>query len=462
MCRAMAMRDDAHKAHRIAGWLTDITQGKMVDALTGLSNRISLIERIESCLERIKRKASRGLAVLFIDLDDFKLINDSMGHEAGDLFLKEIAQRLNSNLRQATSLTARLGGDEFAILLEDIESWEIAANVAKRMQAQLRAPILVRGQSIYPGLSIGISFTDDESKSSADLLRESDTAMYQAKASGKGGFQLFDPQMQHETRRKLCLESELRAALEKRQFVLYYQPIIDFNTGRMSACEALLRWRHPEKGIVSAGEFIETAEGSSLIITLGEFVLDEACRQIAVWKDCLSLNEVICNVNVSRKQLKHLEFGNTLKESLNTHNVHPQKLQLEITESALFDIRGNSQQLLKDIQSTGTKIALDDFGTGQSSLACLHTLPLDTLKIDRSFVNEMLQNSRSEAIVRAIVTLAHGVGLSICAEGIETQEQHEFLKQLECSTGQGYLIGKPMPPRELEKFASIVNALPSS
>ena len=453
LCRAMAIREKSDRAHRIAGWLTDITQGKMVDALTGLSNRGSFLERLKSCLERLVQKRSSGFAVLFIDLDNFKLINDSHGHDVGDEYLKMISSRIQNKLRSEGSMAARMGGDEFTITVEDIADCKPAQLVAKRIFDAVSQPIRIENQTLFPSISVGISYTNDGSSTAEDLLREADTAMYQAKAQGKSGIQVFDPAMQLQVKNRLRIESELRQAIELKQFVLHYQPIIDMRSGTMVAFEALVRWNHPERGLIGPVEFIQIAEETSLVIQMGEFVLQEACRQMAAW---IKLNpqfkNTTCNVNVSRKQLKCFEFANQLQQALNRNQLSPENIQLEITESSLFDNRGNSQKLLAEIQESGVRIALDDFGIGQSSLACLHELPLDTLKIDRSFVAPMLKNKRSEAIVKAIVTLSEGLGLSLVAEGVEEESQRDFLISLGCEIAQGYLFAKPMPAEELPSF----------
>ena len=460
LCRGMAMRGKDGRAHRIAGWLSDITQGKMVDGLTGLSNRNSFAERIESCIKRVKRNPELGFAVLFIDLDNFKLINDSHGHDVGDEFLKVIAQRLQASIRQQGSLVARIGGDEFTITVEDIPNCEPAKHVSNRIVESIAEPIRIANQTIFPSMSIGISFSKDANTSVEDVIREADTAMYQAKSNGKGCYQVFDPSMHKKVQDRLRIDSEMRDGISKNEFENYYQPIVDMETGRVVALEALLRWNHPTRGLVGPAEFIQVAEETSLIVTLGDIVLSQTCRQLVQWKSQNAVfSDVTCNVNLSRAQLKNVNFKSILYRALQESNLDPKDLQLEITESSLFDNRSNATQLLTEIRKQGIRIALDDFGTGYSSLACLHQLPLDTLKIDRSFVSQMLSDNRSESIVRAIIMLAEGLQLKVCAEGIETIEQQQYLAALECPLAQGYFFARPMPAEAFYKFCVEQNKL---
>ncbi|MEM7453217.1 MAG: EAL domain-containing protein [Planctomycetota bacterium] len=451
--RGMAVRDQDGVAHRFAGSLTDITENKTADPLTGLPNRVQFMDRLQRCIEVARRDLSKSFAVLFLDLDNFKLINDSYGHEVGDQYLKTIAARLIETTRRGESLVARLGGDEFTLTVEDIDSPQPALAVAKRVLRILSAPVRIENQEIYPGISMGISFAEFPDRSAEDVLREADTAMYEAKSSGGKCFKVFDPVMQQQARKRLNTENELRRSIENNEFIVFYQPLIDLKSGLMCGYESLVRWNHPERGVLSPFEFIDVAEETGLIIPIGNFVLEESCRQLMKWRNQSdAFDDIRCSVNLSRVQLHHFECVNWIESAIEKTGIDAASLTLEITESSILDRSGRPAETLERLGDLGLTIALDDFGTGYSSLSCLHELPIDVLKIDRSFVREMLTSSQSEAIVRVILTLADGLKLKVVAEGIEEETQHGFLKSLDCQVGQGYLYGKPMPARELFEF----------
>lgn len=445
LCRGIAVRNDSGAAQRLAGSLTDITEGKVADALTGLPNRVLFKERINRCVLKHTRDPEYKFALLYLDLDNFKLVNDSLGHDFGDRLLVAISRRLEGSVRICEALVSRLGGDEFAVLLEGISSEQDAVRVAERILKSVSAPISVgKGREIFATLSVGISFCDGASDG-AEMLQAADTAMYEAKSRGKSGYQVFNPAMKADATQRLETEHQIRQALESDEFDLHYQPIIDAQSGRLHGFEALSRWNHPDRGLVSPSEFIPIAEETGLIVPIGEWVLHEACRQMVEWKSKNELfSDLVVSVNIASRQLHHPEFYYGICNTLHETGLDPAHLRLEVTESTMMQSEEVSTPLLSCLRELGVKVAIDDFGTGYSSLANLHQLSLDTVKIDRSFVDKMRLSPKNRAIVGTIVTLANRLNFDVVAEGVETVEQFETLRALGCEYVQGFLFSPPV------------------
>jgi diguanylate cyclase (GGDEF)-like protein/PAS domain S-box-containing protein len=448
LCRGMAVRADGGNAHRIAGSMRDITNGKFADAVTGLPNRILLCERVQARLNGFSADPTQSFAILYLDLDNFKLINDTLGHDAGDRLLTAVARRLERVTRSGQSLVARLGGDEFAILINNVASKAELDNFAERLLQNFASPFSPGGgaREVFATVSIGISMASDRCKRAEDMLREADTAMYKAKAQGKACYRTFDPEMQENVSYRLRLESQLRRALDRREFVLNYQPLVSLPGGEVIGFEALIRWQHPKLGLVSPAEFIPIAEETGLIVPIGQWVLETACDQLVAWKrEFPHKQDLQMAVNVSRRQMRHTNLLKDVTAILGTTGIQSGDLKLEITEGTIMDDPEQGAKLLGELRDRGVKIAIDDFGTGYSSLACLHSLPLDTLKIDQSFVARMTGSGDSLAIVRTILRLAESFGFDVVAEGIETENQHNMLSSMHCHFGQGYLYSPPLP-----------------
>jgi diguanylate cyclase (GGDEF)-like protein/PAS domain S-box-containing protein len=447
LVRGLAIRDAQGRATRFAGSLTDITGGKVSDALTGLPNRILFIDRLGRAVERRKRHGETLYAVLFLDLDRFKVVNDSLGHAIGDQLLIALARRLEQCLRTSDTCArlggeqtiARLGGDEFTILLDDISQVGDALRVADRIQKTLARPFLLGGQEVFTSASIGIAIGTREYDTAEAVLRDADTALYRAKALGKARYEVFDTEMRNRAVARLQLETDLRRAIERNEFRLYYQPIVSLVTGHVSGVEALLRWPHWERGLVYPADFIPVAEETGLIVPMGEWALREACRQLAEWHACVETAvPLTMAVNLSGRQFLQPDLAGRIERILAETGVAASSLKLEITESTIIENMAQIVELLLQLKELGVKVAIDDFGTGYSSLSYLQRLPIDSLKVDRSFVSCMTRDGME--IVRAIVGLAHNLGLDVVAEGVETPEQLSQLQLLGCEFGQGYLF----------------------
>lgn len=415
------------------------------DSLTGLPNRALFMDRLEHALARAERRED-SVAVLFLDLDNFKVINDSLGHEAGDQLLMEVSERLLYCLRPEDTV-ARLGGDEFTILVEDISEARGAIQIADRITEVLQLPFKIKDREVFVTTSLGIAISASGENLADDLLRDADTAMYQAKNKGKARYKVFDAAMNARAIQRLELENDLRRALSRKEFRVYYQPKVELASGRITAFEALVRWEHPERGLVLPNEFIPLAEETGLIIPLGRWVLEESCRQARKWQEQYpEYRSLIMCVNISERQLQHHKLSQEVAQILNETGLDPASLDLEITENVLMgDVHANIP-VFQELKSLGVKLAIDDFGTGYSSLAHLKRFPVDYLKIDRSFVSGLGKDPKDAAIVTAIVTLAHTLGLGVVAEGIETAEQLKFLREIRCDLGQGYYFATPLPP----------------
>ncbi|MDC0835881.1 EAL domain-containing protein [Geitlerinema sp. CS-897] len=413
------------------------------DGLTGLPNRNFLMERLDLALKRSKRYRSFQFAVLFLDLDNFKVVNDSLGHCVGDELLLAVGELLQQCVRE-TDLVARLGGDEFVILLEDIEGIEGAVRVAERVLEALRSPVRVAGREVFTSTSVGIAAGTRDRNNPEDLLRDADLAMYRAKHGGRGQYAIFDPAMHFQVVQRLHLENDLRRALENEEFVLYYQPIVFLETHILRGFEALIRWQHPRRGIVSPGEFIPIAEDTGLIEPMGRWILQAACQQLAAWQTQFPERSIKIGVNLSARQL-HEGLLQQLEDLLNTYGFQSESLVLEITESMLVQNVEVTCALLDRIRAKGIRLSIDDFGTGYSSLSYLSGLPVDALKIDRAFVNLSESDARNQVIAESIVALSNLLELNAIAEGIETLQQLEWLRGLGCELGQGYLFSPPVP-----------------
>ncbi|MUH00758.1 EAL domain-containing protein [Scytonema sp. UIC 10036] len=414
------------------------------DALTGLPNRTLFMDRLGQTLERAKERGDL-FAVFFLDLDRFKVVNDSLGHTIGDRLLVAIAERLQTCLRSG-DLLARLGGDEFAILLKDMKSINDAINLAERLQQELRLPFHIHGYEVFTTLSIGIALSTTGYQQPENLLRDADIAMYRAKAMGTARYKIFDTAMYTESKKLLQIETDLRRAIERQEFRIHYQPIVSLSTNKIIGFEALLRWQHPERGLVLPTEFISVAEETGMLIPIGYWVLREACRQLHLWQQQFSDNSLTINVNLSCKQFSQPHLNEEIYEILQSTHLEPRSLKLEITESVMMENTIGATAMLWQLKDNGIELHMDDFGTGYSSLSYLHRFPVSVLKIDRSFIN----SSEKSEIVRAIVTLAHSLGMDVIAEGIETLEQQEKLKALECKYGQGYFFSKPQEASAVE------------
>jgi diguanylate cyclase (GGDEF)-like protein len=416
------------------------------DPLTSLANRALFTDKVkEAIAER------RGLlSVLFIDLDDFKTINDSLGHAAGDELLVAVASRLRSCLRPE-DLVARLGGDEFAVMVEDAHDAEAAAvKVARRIMEAFVLPVGVGSESVAVYVSVGIATSHEDDSSAEALIRDADVAMYKAKTTGKGHFEVFHPSMGAAVLERHGLKEELRLAIEREELTLYFQPIVDLDTELVVAEEALVRWEHPRRGLVGPAEFVPLAEETGLILSLGQYVLEEACRQARRWQvanrlDGVAAPEVAVHVNLSAVELRDPELVARVRSTLAASQVDPRSLVFEITETVLLDDTERVSTAIGELRALGVRFALDDFGTGYSSLSYLHTLPFDMLKIAKSFVDGLARGGREASFVRMIIELARTLGVTVIAEGIETQEQVGALVTLECDLGQGFHLGRPEP-----------------
>ena len=449
LCRGLAFHCEKRVPCRIAGSLTDITTGKVADALTGLPNRLLFQDRVERAVEQLQRNPDRNFAVIYMDVDDFKLINDHMGHRVGDEFLIAVAKRIESAIRSADSFVARLGGDEFAVVVEAIESAEDVIMVANRIHEKLNVPFQVGDREILTRASMGIAVASnkivrlDEQPLTAELLvSQADAAMYRAKKQTNHPYCVFEPQMLDDNAMALEMGHELKMAIERDELSVHYQPIVDLETSTTLGFEALMRWDHPVHGSIPPMRFIPIAESNGLIVEIGEWILRESCRQAALWTREVGV-DVMISVNVSIRQIVKGEFVPIVQQVLAETELPPHLLRLEVTETVLIQNTEETMKLLASLRDVGIKIGIDDFGTGYSSLAYLHKMPVDVLKVDRSFVNCMTMSEKHEAIVRTVITLADSLKLQVVAEGIETKDQLSLLRAMGCSMGQGFVFAKP-------------------
>ncbi len=414
------------------------------DALTGLPNRALLLERLGHIVLRRKRDSAYAFSVCFLNLDGFDVVNDSLGHAAGDRLLIEVGLRLASHVR-AGDTVARLGGSEFVVLLDNLKTVDNTAHVANRIQHELAQPFTLDGRDVFLTASIGITSSTTGYDRADEVLRDAGAAMCRAKGLGKAGFVMFDTAMHSHAMARLQLEAALHRALERQEFHLSYQPIVSLGTGRIAGFEALLRWEHPERGPVVPDEFIHVAEELGLIIPIGHWALREACRQLRTWQmEFLDLRPLTVSVNLSGRQFSHSELLTIVDHALEETGLEASSLKLEITESVMMDNPELATALLFDLKARQIETCMDDFGTGYSSLSFLQHYPVDTLKIDQSFISSMGVSKESSEIVRTIVTMAHNLGKIVIAEGVETAEHFTMLRTLQCAYGQGYFFSKPL------------------
>lgn len=460
---AVLLKNEAGEPVYWQGVFYDITDRKALeeqlehwafhDHLTDLPNRQLFLDRLRQALDRTRRRKGQQVAVLFIDLDEFKVINDSLGHEAGDLLLTVVAQRLEHCLRPGDSL-ARFGGDEFVVLVEDIDRLELAVRVAERITEELEKPFLLEGKELFASSSIGIGMGDAWTKTPDGLVRDADTAMYRAKEDG-GDFRVFDSTMHERARGRLELEGDLRRTLEDPydQLSVFYQPMASIPTGEIVGMEALVRWDHPEQGRMTPSGFIPMAEETGLIVPMGQWVLGEACRCAKEWRERYPEKaKLTMAVNLSARQLRYPELVGEVEEVLRRVDLDPASLTLEITESVLVEVGGSSTWVLGRLKELGVQLAIDDFGVGYSSLSYLRYLPVDRLKLDRVLVRNVDKDRTNLAIVRAAVDLGHALGIEVVAEGVERQEEYEELYKLGCDVGQGNYWWSARPPAEAEEL----------
>ncbi|MEN1729236.1 MAG: EAL domain-containing protein, partial [Pseudomonadota bacterium] len=456
----VASRDADGRIHHFDGAIYDITERKQAerevfqlahyDALTGLPNRTMLNDHLATSISMAQRQ-ELGLAVLFVDLDHFKTINDSLGHELGDRLLTEVARRMRKELRDG-DLLSRQGGDEFLIVMNPASAEE-AGQAARRLLTLLSIPFRIDAHELNISSSIGIALFPDDASSGPELIRNADAAMYLAKEKGRSNFQFFTAELNRRAHERLLLENDMRDALLNDEFELHYQPQIDLDSGRLIGLEALLRWTHPVRGSISPSVFIPVAEQSALMVKIGDWVIDRACRQLAEWRDG-PLGDTALSINVSAVQFWRGTLFDSLKQALSRHRIPPEFLAIELTESALMEDAEQAGGMIDEISRFGIRVTIDDFGTGYSSLAYLKRFPIAGLKIDRSFVSDIASNSEDEAIVAAILSMAGDLKLDVIAEGVDQAAQIPILRQHGCQWVQGFLYSKPLSAEHLVHWAS--------
>ena len=441
-----------------------LIDGALHDPLTHLPNRAFFLERLQLATRRAKRQPDYRFAVLFLDLDRFKVVNDSLGHVAGDQFLIEIARRLTACVRRTDVVVrhegqhalptpttndddtiARLGGDEFTILLDDIRDTSDPLRVAKRIQQALTEPFILSGQQLVTTASIGVALSTTGYTDAQDILRDADLAMYRAKALGKARCEVFDQAMHDSAVARLQLEGDLRGALEREEFRLYYQPIVSLDSGEIQGFEALVRWPHPQRGMLTPADFLAVAEETGMIVFIGKWVMREACRQMRRWQEeYATAVSLTVSINVSARELAQPNFVQETAHILKETGVRPSAIRLELTEGAAMDDAEHTRRVLHDLKDLGIRVSIDDFGTGYSSLSYLRRFPIDTLKIDRSFVSHIDGDEENRQIVKTIMLLASNLGMDVIAEGAETRQEIEHLRHLQCDYVQGYYYYKPL------------------
>lgn len=421
------------------------------DSLTGLPNRSFFMEKVSYSVALKKRKKAYNFAILFVDLDRFKVINDSLGHLVGDRLLVEISIRLKACLRPQ-DMVARLGGDEFAILLHDIESVDDAVDVVERLQQKLTLPLVLENREIFPSASVGVAFSQTVYSTVEEILRDADIAMYQAKAAGRSGYAIFEPEGSNQMLSFLKLDSSLKRAIERQEFVLHYQPIFELKTQKMIGLEALIRWAHPQDGLLKPEHFLKQAEETGLTDAIGKWTLQESCRQLREWQDDLDPEfPMLLSVNISRRQFSDPSLIDLIQQLINHYQVSARRLKLEIAEATIMADVQTSIATLQRLDQLGVKILIDDFGTGYSSLSYLHDFPIDALKIDQSFVEAMDHDSTHTGftIIQSIIGLAHNLGVEVIAEGIECARHVAWLRTFNCDYGQGFYFGEAVTAQQI-------------
>jgi diguanylate cyclase (GGDEF)-like protein len=438
------------------------------DPLTGLANRDSISDRIQEIIDSGDPTLA---AVLYLDFDNFKVVNDSLGHNAGDLLLKQIGDRLKMIVRVQDSVgslsqsctASRLGGDEFVVVMENLPNPEKASAIANRLLSVLGGKYFLNSHHTSSSVSIGAVVGLERYRTAEEALRDADTAMYAAKSNGRSSFVVFDPAMHDLAKRRLAVENGLRRAIKDHELVLFYQPIIALDSGRINGLEALIRWQHPEHGLLTPDRFLDVAEQAGLMCEIGRWVLNEASEQVVRWQKKLGdVAQVDIHVNLSRKQLANRQIITEVKQALSLHRLNPKCLHLEVTETEIMDDMQGASEILGELRKLGVQIDLDDFGTGQSSLACLHRLPIDVVKIDRSFVANLFDNQNCTLLVSAMISFANALGMKTVAEGIETSAQLEAIQAMGSTYGQGYFFAKPMTAADVEKLLTASKTFPAS
>ena len=454
MAKGLAIRTSDGRATRFAGSQTDVSERKsneeqmkhdaLHDTLTSIPNRTLLLDRIRQSLVRRKRYPKTSFAIIFIDLDRFRLVNESLGHIHGDELLQLISARLKETI-PISDTVARLGGDEFSILLQDINSVRDVEVIAKDIQNLFSKPFFLGDREVFASASMGIAHSDNDYKTPEEILRDAELAMYRAKREGKSQSIVFQPQFRQSSLSPIDLDTDLRRALDRDEMELHYQPIISMRDRTISGFEALLRWSHRSRGVISPNEFIPLAEETGLIYDLGQWVLGKACKQIAAWnKSKKKEDQLEISINLSSRQFSDPNLVEGIVENIEKSGFNAEFLKIEITESALMQNAQRSVSMLNQLKDLNIKVCVDDFGTGYSSLSYLHTFPIDTLKIDRSFVHDMSRNFRNMEIIRTIIMLAHNLKLDVIAEGVETGEQDAQLSALGCQFAQGFYFSRPI------------------
>jgi diguanylate cyclase (GGDEF)-like protein len=419
------------------------------DTLTGLPNRLLFADRLEQAVIRSERSKT-SMALMLVDIDDFKLVNDSFGHDAGDKLIKAVGDLISKSLRRADTI-ARLGGDEFAVIIEGIEGPEDAISIADNLTTILEHNVRLDDQETYTSASIGIAVFPGDGKDARTLLKNADTAMFRAKENGRHCFQFYKPEMSVSAMERLDLENSLKSAFEKDQFIIHYQPVIDIHKNEVVGVEALLRWQHPEKGMIYPSDFISVVEECGLIVALGEWMIFSACKQIKVWQDAGLENQNV-SLNLAPRQFKEQDLVTVFTQAMSENGIEASSLSVEVTERTLIDNVGEVEATLKKLRAMGLKILLDDFGTGYASLAYLKDFPVDVVKIDRDFVTGIPDNVEDSTIVDAIAGLTRGLKLPLLAEGVENERQLDVLKGLGCQYAQGFYWSKALPGDEYEQF----------
>ena len=457
--QAFPVRDAAGSVYRIAGIGADVTHRKEAeeklvylahyDGLTALPNRVLFFDRLKQTLAQAARHGSLA-AVMFLDLDRFKVVNDTLGHAVGDGLLRQVAQRLAACMRQGDTV-ARFSGDEFVLIVNDLQDVEDARLIAQKVLQAFVDPFEVAGYEMFVSTSIGISIYPSDNEDEHSLLKNADAAMYRAKESGRNNFQFYTREMNARAMYRMNLENSLRHALERQEFRLHYQPKACLRTGRITGVEALLRWERPHHGLLAPADFVSLLEDTGLIVPVGDWVLGEACRQLGEWRR-LGHNPVPIAINISARQFTSRNLGETIKRLLDEHQTDPRHIELELTESLLMVDTEQAVRTLEYLKALGLRLSIDDFGTGYSSLSYLKRFPIDALKIDRSFIDEVTTDAGDATITRAVIGMAHNLGLKVVAEGVEAQEQIEFLSANGCDEAQGYYLARPQIASEISKL----------